>query len=283
MDFEKAIIEAVEQFGIDVVGEVRLANILSDMNAYIERPACKRILREVISSGVSIKLCTQSSTDMAKVYIRQVVHDMSKSHGFKEDLIEYVLYSILNATVPDEEKIQQNVGTQYEYIGSEDRFGFRDVRKNGKWGFLSSDQKEVVPAIYDSVGSFQEGLAYVSKDGKFGFVDTTGKVVINLTFEGAYGFRSGFAKVVNHGRYGLINKQGREILPADFDSIAHISGDMIAICKNGLWGFADLTGKVIIPMQYKKIIKHFSKDYAAVFDGYNKIIINNKGDIIQYI
>lgn len=283
MNFEKAIIAAVEQFGRDIVGEVRLANILSDMNAYVEHPACKRILREVISSGVSMKIHTQPSTDLAKVYISQVVHDMSKSHGFQEDLIEYVLYSILNATKPEEERIQQNIGLQYEYIGSEDEFGFCDVRKNGKWGFISSERKEVVPAIYDSVGSFHEGLADVSKDGKFGFVDTTGKVVIQLTFDNVYGFRSGIAKVVTLGRYGLINKKGRMILPAEYDSIAHVSGDLVAICKNGLWGFADLTGNVVIRPQYKEIIKHFSKGYAAVSDGCNKIVINNQGDIIQYL
>lgn len=177
MDFEKAIIAAVKQFGWDIVDEVRLANILSDMNAYVEQPACKRILREVISSGVSMKIHTQPSTDLAKVYISQVVHDMSRLHGFQEDLIEYVLYSILNATKPEEERIQQNIGLQYEYIGSEDEFGFCDVQKNGKWGFISSERKEVVPAIYDSVGSFHEGLADVSKDGKFGFADTVVDIV----------------------------------------------------------------------------------------------------------
>ena len=283
MDFEKAIIAAFEQFGPDIVGELRLANILSDMNAYVEHPACKRILREVISSGVSMKIHTQPSTDLAKVYISQVVHDMSKSHGFQEELIEYVLYSILNATRPEEERIQQNVGLQYEYIGSEDEYGFCDVRRNGKWGFLSSDRKEVVPAIYDSVGSFHEGLADVSKDGKFGFVDTTGKVVIKLAFDNVHCFCSGIAKVVNQGRYGLINKKGRMILPAEYDSIAHVSGEMIAICKNGLWGFADLTGKVVIHPQYKEIVKHFSKGYAAVSDGRKKIVINNQGKLIQYL
>ena len=283
MDFEKAIIAAFEQFGPDIVGELRLANILSDMNAYVEHPACKRILREVISSGVSMKIQSEPSTNLAKVYISQVVHDMSKSHVFQEELIEYVLYSILNATRPEEERIQQNVGLQYEYIGSEDEYGFCDVRRNGKWGFLSSDRKEVVPEIYDSVGSFHEGLADVSKDGKFGFVDTTGKVVIKLAFDNVHCFCSGIAKVVNQGRYGLINKKGRMILPAEYDSIAHVSGEMIAICKNGLWGFADLTGKVVIHPQYKEIVKHFSKGYAAVSDGRKKIVINNQGKLIQYL
>ena len=283
MDFENAIIVAVEQFGPDVVGELRLANILSDMNAYVKHPACKRILREVISSGVSKKILTQPSADLAKVYISQVVQNMSKSHGFQEDLIEYVLYSILNATKPENERVQQNVCLQYEYIGSEDEFGFCDVRKNGKWGFLSSDRKEVVPAIYDSVGSFHEGLADVSIDGKFGFVDTAGKVVIKPIFDNVYGFYAGIAKVVNHGRYGLINKTGKMILPSEYDSIAHVSDNMIAICKNGLWGFADLSGKVVISPKYKEIVKHFSKGYAAVSDGCNKIVINNQGEIIQYL
>lgn len=283
MDFEKAILSTIEQFGLNIVGEIRFVYILSDMNAYDEQPACKRILRETISKDILKKLVVQPSTELANLYISQVVRDMSKTYGFQENLIEYVLYSILNATKPQEERILQNVNLQYDYIGSEDEYGFSDVRKNGKWGFLSSDKKEVVPAIYDSVGSFHEGLAEVSKNGKYGFVDTTGKIVIDLTFDNVYGFSSGIAKVTNHGRYGLINKKGRIILPTDYDNIAYVSGDMIAICKNGLWGFADLTGKVVIRPQYKEIIKHFSKGYAAVSDGFYKIVINNQGDIIQYI
>lgn len=283
MNLEKAIITAVEGFGREIVCETRLANILSDMNAFVEQPACKRILREIINSGISKKICSQPSTEMAKVYISQVVHDMSKSHGFREDLMEYVLYSILNATKPEEERILYDVNSQYEYVGSADELGFCDVRKDGKWGFVSSDLKEVVPAIYDSVGSFREGFADVSKDGKFGFVDTKGKVAIKLSFDNVYSFSSGIAKVVNHGRYGLINKKGEMILPALYDSIAFVSGDMIAICKKGLWGFADLSGKVVIPPKYTEVIKHFSKGYAAVSDGFNKIVINNQGDIIQYI
>lgn len=283
MDFEKAIINVVAQFGRDIVGEIRFVNILSDMNAYVDQPACKRVLRESISNGILMHLVNLPSTELAKIYISQVVRDMSKSYGFQENLIEYVLYSILNATRPQEERIQQNVNFQYEYIGSEDEYGFIDVRKNGKWGFLSSCRKEVVPIIYDSVGSFHEGLADVSRNGKYGFVDTTGKVVIDLVYDNVYGFKSGVAKVAIVGHYGLINKIGKIILPIEYDNIANVSGEMIAICKNGLWGFTDLTGKVAIYPQYKEIIKHFSKGYAAVSDGFHKIVINNQGDIIQYL
>lgn len=283
MDFEEAILSTIEKFGSDIVSEIRFVNILSDMNAFVDNPACKRILRETISNGVLTKLVSQPSLDLAKIFISQVIRDMSLSQGYQEELLEFVLYSVLNATKPLEERIRHNVNHLYEYIGSEDEYGFSDVRKNGKWGFLSSDRKEVVPTIYDSVGSFHEGLADVSINGKFGFVDTSGKVVIDLVFDKVYGFRYGIAKVANLGFYGLINKEGKLILPTEYDTIAHVSGEMIAICKNDLWGFVDLTGKVVIQPQYKSIIKHFSKGYAAVFDGYSKMVINNQGDIIQYI
>lgn len=104
MDFEKTIVSVVEQFGRDIVGEIKLVNILSDMNAYVDQPANRLILREIISRGITTKLISQPSTELAKVYISKVVDDLCKSHGFKEDLIEYVLYSILNATKPEEER-----------------------------------------------------------------------------------------------------------------------------------------------------------------------------------
>lgn len=283
MDFEKAVIYAIEQFGREVVGESRFANILSDLNAYSEQPACRYILREIINSRVSLKLINQSSANLAKVFIMQAVQNINKTHGFQKDLIEYILKLIYNATNPSEERIQPPNNIPYEYVGSEDEFGFCDVRKNGKWGFISSDKKVAIPAVYDSVGSFQEGFAYVSKDGKFGFVDTKGEIVIDLIYDNAYSFHSGIAKVYNHGKYGFINTYGEIILPIEYDNISHISGDMIAICKEGLWGFVNLKGYVTIPVQYTKIIKHFSRGYAAVSDGIRTMVININGDIIQYL
>jgi hypothetical protein len=51
------------------------------------------------------------------------------------------------------------------------------VKLNGKWGFIDTAGKEVIPLKYDVAGWFCEGLAMVILNGKYGFIDKTGKYV----------------------------------------------------------------------------------------------------------
>lgn len=54
--------------------------------------------------------------------------------------------------------------------------------ENGKWGFVDKHNKVIVPAIYDNVWSFKEGMASVSIGDKTGFVDITGSLVIPIQY-----------------------------------------------------------------------------------------------------
>ena len=58
-------------------------------------------------------------------------------------------------------------------------------KKDGKLGLIDQTGKEIIPPIYDEVGSFnQQGLALVKKNGKRGLIDTTGKEIIPLIYDG---------------------------------------------------------------------------------------------------
>ena len=37
------------------------------------------------------------------------------------------------------------------------------MKKNGKWGYVNTNGEEVIPCIYDSIGSFSEGTVEVKK------------------------------------------------------------------------------------------------------------------------
>ncbi len=280
MNFEDAIIETINQFGRDVIGDPRFVNILSDMHGYKDFPACKGILSAIIKDGTNGKLFLRQSIP-TEAEIRQMVILINKQYGFQQDLIEYVFFSIRNALMPEDER-PNHLGRQYEYIGQEDEYGFREVHHNGKTGVIDSMNREVVPIVYDSVGSFNEGVAAVEQNGKYGYVDTSGRVIIPVQFDTAYSFKHHIAKVRNAGKFGLINKQGKIILPVQFESISYESDGYIGIQQAGKWGFCDTSGNVIITPRYYKIIKPFSKGFAAVDNGGSRVIIDNKGNIKKY-
>lgn len=86
----------------------------------------------------------------------------------------------------------------------------------GKWGFIDKTGKIVIPAHYESVDKFCEGLAAVrfsatdAQSPKWGYIDRTGNVVIQPTFEKQPGaFSEGLAVVTKRNdKQVLMDKTG---------------------------------------------------------------------------
>ena len=281
MNLEESIIYAIEHFSKDILGEAKLVNILADLNVYKEHPAYKRVLTEIINDGTTTRLFVRRD-NISDVEIRQAIINVNKQYGFQQDIIEDVLLSIKNALLPTDKR-DDFQPQNFDYIGTEDEYGYRDVSLNGKWGFIDGSNKIVVPLTYNSVSSFHEGLAAVECKGRYGYIDLQGKLVIPLQFDLGYSFAADIAKVKNAGLFGLIDKNGKIVLPIEYDSIRYVSNGYIAIQKSGKWGFADTQGKVRIPPKYKKVIKQFTKGLAAVDDGNSTIVIDKEGNIKQYL
>lgn len=68
----------------------------------------------------------------------------------------------------------------------------------GKFGFKFNG-REVIPAKFDEVDSFNEGLATVKINGKWGFIDPSGKLVIPARYDNVWYFREGLAAVEING------------------------------------------------------------------------------------
>ena len=61
--------------------------------------------------------------------------------------------------------------------------------------------------------NFSEGLAVVvNENGKYGYVDTTDKIVIPFKYKRAENFINGKAKVLENNKEYFINKKGKKII-----------------------------------------------------------------------
>ena len=89
--------------------------------------------------------------------------------------------------------------------------GLASVEINGKWGFIDKTDTMVIPAKYDFAGSFSEGLASVKINGKWGFIDKTDTMVIPAKFDDAWYFSNGKALVKLNGRQFFIDRNGNEV------------------------------------------------------------------------
>lgn len=99
MTLHEAIKKLVAQFGESIVTEVRLANLLADLNGYQDYPAMKMVLKEFLKAGYGKKLFDIYSKDSQNAISKSV--DFTKTFAsvsnYKEDLISYASDCILFA------------------------------------------------------------------------------------------------------------------------------------------------------------------------------------------
>jgi hypothetical protein len=110
----------------------------------------------------------------------------------------------------------------YHYVGSL-REGRSAFRAGEKWGFLDRDGNVVVPAIYNQVLGYRDGLCLVQQEplGRYVCIDLGGRVLFKLPDEckavwwgsGGGGFSNGLALVIRSfpddgPRYGFIGTDG---------------------------------------------------------------------------
>lgn len=155
---------------------------------------------------------------------------------------------------------------QVMYIYTDDR---------GKSGFFKDDETRffkyadsnniVIPAKYDDLDNFREGLAPVKLDGKWGYIDKQGKIVVPIKYDYAGYFNEGLGTVQMNKNWGFVDKTGKEIIPATFSHVHYFFEKIAAVRKPGSekWGFIDRTGKEVTPFKYD-LIAPFSDGRARV-------------------
>ncbi len=140
------------------------------------------------------------------------------------------------------------------------------------YGFIDETGKMVIPAEYDKVYDFADGvdITWVRKRGedKFILIDKNGKRVNDLAFKDVGFWIEGMCKVsvdnkdlkLYNGEYGkqhgFINNKGEVILDPDggYFDVGSFNNGLACITKKGAsgYGFIDKTGRVVIPLTLKQ-------------------------------
>lgn len=123
---------------------------------------------------------------------------------------------------------------------------------DGLQGYLDSASRIIIPATYDKVNPFTEGLALVNKGDSVFFINKENTNVFNRFFSDAYEFNSGAAPVMENGKWYLINRQGQAISQT-YDEISGLSNGIYVVKQNNLYGALDKYAHVILQPRYSKI------------------------------
>lgn len=139
-----------------------------------------------------------------------------------------------------------------QVLASTSRLIWRDnvrlpVTIDERYGFMDREGHLIVPAVYDEVCEFHEGLAKVKRDGRYRFIDASGSVVIPPGFDDAGIFSEGFVGCHRDAHWGYIDRTGLFAIPPRFDEVGNFHEGFAPVRTRDHWGAIDQTGRFVIP------------------------------------
>ena len=167
-------------------------------------------------------------------------------------------------------------------------------KKDGKYGIINIDGKEITKPIYDDITAvtYKEGMFLVKKDNKYGVINLNGINVIDVEYEkiavdNYYDIntkyeRTGFivCKTEENGyRYGYIDFKGDMVLKTEYTEIERVTD--IEDEKN-IYIIAYKDGQAGLLKNGKKILEHEFEDIT--YNSYNDVFLvqrNGKKGIVD--
>ncbi|MBL7711027.1 MAG: WG repeat-containing protein [Chitinophagaceae bacterium] len=140
--------------------------------------------------------------------------------------------------------------------------------KNGQYGIIDSNNRELLPCLYDrtdfgntflmSGGYFswdkRQGTytATVVKNGKYGIIDTLSRVLIPFAYDGIehsnYSGSTPYYRVKKGERYGLLDARGRILIPPLYSNLwtDPNNENQFMVFRERSTAIADTTGRIVL-------------------------------------
>lgn len=143
-------------------------------------------------------------------------------------------------------------------------------KKDGKYGLISFDGKQITKNIYNSIENLQatEGKLLVSVDNKYGVININGAVIVDTKYDkivtdNYYSEKSKYVEAgfivsntINDGyRYGYIDHKGNNILNVEYNNVLRVSEEKdiyLIASKKGQYGLFKASKQIIKP-EYQSI------------------------------
>ena len=172
-------------------------------------------------------------------------------------------------------------------------------KKNGKYGLISIEGKEITKPIYDDISAvtYKEGMLFVKQNEKMGVININGKQVIDVEYDNIivdkyYDVNTKYQKTgfivcktgENGYRYGYINYKGDKILDTEYTELERVneienSKDIYIIAyKDGQAGLLK-NKKIVLKHEYEDIIYNAYNDIFIVQRNGKQGIVSRNGDI----
>lgn len=153
------------------------------------------------------------------------------------------------------------------------------IKKDDKYGVVVLKTGRIISPKYGNIKYFVEGLAEIEINGKFGFIDTLGKEVIPPIYQKTiWEFVNGRAAVMQNDKWGCIDNKGKVIIPFVYDEVGvYDEPPMILVHNNEKLAFFDIDGKQLTPFKYDDYLLPWDDSLFTVYVGDKKGIVDKNG------
>ena len=172
--------------------------------------------------------------------------------------------------------------------------------KNGKQGFMDAEGTVRIPAQFDGLEAFSEGLAAAAiiqgtepfeaanasgtcriEALRWGFIDATGRVVIPHRYRRVGKFSEGKAAASLDGEWGYIDRTGKWSIKPPLPEWLGEFHDGLAVFRdsNGKYGFINASGRPAFPLTFDWA-DHFEGGVAVVWTSDGAALIDKTGRVI---
>lgn len=195
------------------------------------------------NKDVPIFICTYDLNDQDGTYKTKVINQKNEEI-FKE-------YSKVEAI--DNFDSKQNIWYEDDVLR---------VEKDGKYGLINFEGKEVLPCDYDEITALKgvTNNLLVKKDGKVGLVNEKGQTIVNTEYKDIKtlkeGYKNEYIIVNDNNQYGIISTTGTVIIEPKYEDVKYLnSSEMFAIKDAGVWKLINRDNQILIDGGYDNIIE----------------------------
>lgn len=141
---------------------------------------------------------------------------------------------------------------------------------------------------YDENGSvwYEDNILKVEKDGKYGLINLDGKEILSIGYdkiETLKGLKDSLI-VEKDGLKGLINNSGVTIIEPNYKEITNYGEDYkkgyLTIDQDEKYGLVSFSGTKILENKYEKIDKIYGENYFVIEENNKQKVVNAKGETV---
>jgi hypothetical protein len=125
--------------------------------------------------------------------------------------------------------------------------------REGMMGYMDEHGAPIIPASYDWVGEFREGLAVVMLGDKYGVINKQGQVHISVMYDFISDFHNGYSIFELNAAFGLFNRAGIVVINNEYADLEWAFGDLLVYEREGMKGLMKITGDILCLPSFDEI------------------------------